>query len=151
MRYLRQNKILDIISSHEVETQDQLVNLLKKAGYKVTQATISRDIKDLQLIKTQTPSGRYKYSISVSQEQPVSDRFAKIFKETIKSVASSGNMVVIKTLTGCANAACEAIDTMDFPHIIGSIAGDNTIFLVVNDPSNVSGLVKRFSEMIQLR
>lgn len=151
MRTLRQNKILDIINSNEVETQGQLVELLKKAGYDVTQATISRDIKDLHLIKSQAPSGRYKYAPSASKPEPSADSFEKIFKETIKSVGSSGNMIVIKTLSGCANAACEAIDTMNIPYIMGSIAGDNTIFLVVDDHSNVLGLVKHFNEMIQLR
>jgi len=149
MRYSRQNKILDLINTYEVETQDKLVDLLKKSGYNVTQATISRDIKELQLIKTLSPSGRYKYTVGVNQDQPLSDRFITIFKETIKTVASSGNIIVIKTLSGCANAAGEAIDSMNFPNIIGSIAGDNTIFLVANDPENVPALVNQFTEMIK--
>jgi len=149
MRYSRQNKILDIINTYEVETQDKLVELLKKSGYKVTQATISRDIKELQLIKTLSPSGRYKYTVGVNPDQPVSERFVTIFKETIKSVASSGNIIVVKTLSGCANAAAEAIDTMNLPNVLGSIAGDNTFILIVNDPSNVPSLVNRFTEMIK--
>ena len=149
MRYSRQDKILDLINTYEVETQDRLVDLLKKSGYKVTQATISRDIKELQLIKTLSPSGRYKYTVGVSQDLPLSDRFVTIFKETIKTVGSSGNIIVIKTLSGCAAAAGEAIDTMNFPNVIGSIAGDNTIMLVVNDPANVPALVNKFTEMIK--
>lgn len=149
MRYSRQNKILDIISSHEVETQDRLVELLKKAGYQATQATISRDIKELQLIKTLSPSGRYKYTAATTQEQPVSERFVAIFKETIKSIDSSGNLIVVKTLSGCAPAAAEAIDTMKFQHVIGSIAGDNTILLVADDPQNVPELVDHFTDMIR--
>ena len=149
MRYSRQNKILDLINTYEVETQDRLVDLLKKSGYKVTQATISRDIKELQLIKTLSPSGRYKYTVGVSQDLPLSDRFVTIFKETIKTVGSSGNIIAIKTLSGCAAAAGEAIDTMNFPNVIGSIAGDNTIMLVVNDPANVPALVNKFTEMIK--
>jgi transcriptional regulator of arginine metabolism len=149
MRYSRQSKILDIINSHEVETQEMLVELLKKAGYKATQATISRDIKELQLVKTLAPSGRYKYAVGISQDQPLSDRFITIFKETIKSIDFSGNLIVLKTLSGCANAAAEAIDTMNVPHIIGTIAGDNTILIIADDPSNVSSLVNRFNEMIK--
>lgn len=149
MRYSRQNKILDLINSHEVETQDRLVELLKKSGYQATQATISRDIKELQLVKTLSSSGRYKYTTATTPEQPVSDRFVTIFKETIKSIESSGNMIVVKTLSGCASAAAEAIDTMKFHHVIGSIAGDNTIFLVADDPANVPSLVVHFSEMIK--
>lgn len=149
MRYSRQSKILDIINSHEVETQEMLVELLKKAGYKATQATISRDIKELQLVKTLAPSGQYKYAVGISQDQPLSDRFITIFKETIKSIDFSGNLIVLKTLSGCANAAAEAIDTMNVPHIIGTIAGDNTILIIADDPSNVSSLVNRFNEMIK--
>lgn len=149
MRYSRQNKILDIITSSEVETQDRLVELLIKAGYQATQATISRDIKELQLIKTLSPRGRYKYTAASSQDQPVSDRFITIFKETIKTIDYSGNIIVVKTLSGCAPAAAEAIDTMKFGHIIGTIAGDNTIFLVADDSSNVPELVIHFNEMIK--
>ncbi len=147
MRYSRQSKILDIINTHEVETQEMLVELLRKAGYKATQATVSRDIKELQLVKTLSPSGKYKYTVGISQDQPLSDRFITIFKETIKSIDFSGNLIVLKTLSGCANAAAEAIDTMNVPHIIGTIAGDNTILIIADDPSNVSSLVNRFNEM----
>ncbi|MDO4553401.1 MAG: arginine repressor [Bacillota bacterium] len=149
MRYSRQNKILDLIGTHDVETQDQLVHLLKKNGFKVTQATVSRDIKELQLVKALTPGGKYKYTAGMNLEQPISDRLVKIFKETIQSVNSSGNIVVVKTLSGCANAAAEAIDTMSFPHIIGSLAGDNTFLLIADDPENVPGIVSQFSEMIK--
>lgn len=149
MRYSRQNKILDLISTHDVETQDKLVDLLHKSGYRVTQATVSRDIKELQLVKTLTPGGKYKYTMGVNLDQPVSDRFIKIFKETIQGVNSSGNIIVVKTLSGCANAAAEAIDTMSFPHIIGSLAGDNTFLLIADDPANVPVIVSQFTEMIK--
>ena len=149
MRYSRQNKILDIINTHEVETQERLVSLLRKSGYKVTQATISRDIKELQLVKTLSSSGKYKYTVGAGAGQPISDRYIKVFKETIQTVAYSGNIIVIKTLQGCANAACEAIDTLGFPNVVGSLAGDNTIFLVISDPEKVPALVNRFNEMIK--
>ncbi|MDD4565204.1 MAG: arginine repressor [Eubacteriales bacterium] len=149
MRYSRQNKILDIINSHEVETQEILVSLLKKSGYKVTQATISRDIKELQLVKTLSSSGKYKYTVGASADLPISDRYVKIFKETIQTVSYSGNIIVVKTLHGCANAACEAIDNLNFPNVVGSIAGDNTIFLVASNPEKVPALVNRFNEMIK--
>jgi len=149
MRYSRQNKILDIINSTEVETQERLVTLLKKSGYKVTQATISRDIKELQLVKILSSSGKYKYSVGSNSDQPVTDRYIKIFRDTILTVAASNNIIVLKTLTGCANAACEAIDSLNMQNIIGTIAGDNTIFVVVNDQANVSMLVSRFNELIR--
>ena len=149
MRYARQNKILDIDNSHEVETQDKLVSLLKKAGYQATQATVSRDIKELQLIKVLAPSGRYKYAVSPAAEQPSPERFVTIFKETIRAVDSSGNLIVIKTLPGCANAAGEAIDTMSMNHVVGTVAGDNTLLLIADDPANVPDLVKRFHDILK--
>lgn len=149
MRYSRQNKILDLINCNEVETQDKLVTLLKKSGYKVTQATVSRDIKELQLIKTLSPSGKYKYTVGTNNDQPVTERFIKIFRDTILTVAFSGNIIVVKTLTGCANAACEAIDSLNVQNIIGTIAGDSTVFVIVNEPANVSTIVSRFNEIIK--
>jgi len=148
MRYSRQNKILDLIKEHEIETQEKLAYLLKKDGYDVTQATVSRDIKELQLIKVLSSSGKYKYALGMAANTPVSDRFVKIFKETIRSVDSSGNIIVIKTLTGCANAACEAIDSLNLPFMLGTIAGDNTIMIVVDDVKNVPFLQEKFSELL---
>ncbi len=148
MRYSRQNKILDLIANNEIETQEKLAAMLKESGYEVTQATISRDIKELQLIKTLTPKGKYKYAIGNVASNPASDRFVKIFKETIKSVSASGNIIVVKTLTGCAAAAAEAIDSLSFSHILGSIAGDNTIFLVADDPAEVPKLLEQFYDLL---
>ena len=149
MRYSRQNKILDIINTHEVDTQEKLADLLKAAGFEVTQATISRDIKELQLVKTLSSTGTYKYTVGNSVNQPITERFIKIFKETIQTVTYSGNIIVVKTLSGCAAAAGEAIDSLHFPNILGSIAGDNTIMVVVNSPENVSPLVSQFNEILR--
>lgn len=149
MRYSRQNKIIELITNNEIDTQEKLASMLRAAGYEVTQATISRDIKELQLVKTLSSTGKYKYSVHKSQDLPVSDRFIKIFRETITSIASSGNIIVVKTLSGCANAAGEAIDTSNFEHIIGSIAGDNTLLLVADDPANVPEIVDGFNEMLK--
>ncbi|GAB1475422.1 arginine repressor [Bacillota bacterium] len=149
MRYARQNKILDIISTNDVETQDKLVELLRNSGYQATQATVSRDIKELQLIKTLTTNGNYKYSANSTSEQLPSERFVTIFKETIKAVESSGNIIVVKTLSGCANAAGEAIDTMNMNHVVGSVAGDNTLLMIIDDPANVPELIKRFRDILK--
>ena len=88
MRYSRQNKIIELITNNEIDTQEKLVTMLRECGYEVTQATISRDIKELQLVKTLSSSGKYKYSVHKSQDLPVSDRFVKIFRETITSIDS---------------------------------------------------------------
>ena len=148
MRYSRQNKIIDIISNNEVDTQEKLAALLRENGFEVTQATISRDIKELQLVKTLSSTGKYKYSLSNSKDLPVSDRFVKIFRQTVTSVDHSGNIIIIKTLSGCANAAGEAVDTSNIPHIKGSLAGDNTLLLIADDPENVSAIIDQFNNML---
>lgn len=151
MRYSRQNKILEIIANNEVETQEMLVSLLKKEGFQVTQATISRDIKEMQLIKVLSPDGRYRYAVSNKQDAPISDRFVKIFRETITSFAAAQNLVVIKTLAGCGAAAGEAVDNIGLPHVVGTIAGDNTLLLIVDKEENVPGIMHAFEEMLTVR
>ncbi len=149
MRISRQNKILELIENHEIETQDKLVSMLRDFGYEVTQATISRDIKELQLIKTMSSTGKYKYATSASKEGLMSDRFSNIFRETVKSTAYSGNIVVLKTLAGCGNAAGEALDAIGLPHVIGSVAGDNTILFVIDDPENSKEVVDILNNMLK--
>jgi transcriptional regulator of arginine metabolism len=149
MRYTRQNKIVDLITNEEIDTQEKLAEMLKISGFDVTQATVSRDIKELKLIKTPSSSGKYKYSLPDAQSNSTSNRFDKIYKDTIESVDYSGNMMVVKTLPGCANAAAEAIDTHGFEHILGTIAGDNTIFLVVDEPGYAKILKEKFEELLK--
>lgn len=151
MRYSRQNKILELIANNEIETQEKLASMLKNEGFNVTQATISRDIKDLQLIKVLSPSGKYKYAVSTQHDAPISDRFVKIFRETITSFASAQNLVVIRTLSGCGAAAGEAIDNIGLPHVVGSIAGDNTLLLIVDKEENVEEIMSIFNNMLILR
>ncbi len=148
MRISRQNKILELIEKNEIETQDKLAAMLAQHGYEVTQATISRDIKELQLIKTLAPSGRYRYSVSTNQGAPISDRLSNIYRETVRSIDYSGNIVLMKTLSGCANAAAETLDSLDLEHVIGSVAGDNTILLVVDDPENSPAVVKHLNSLL---
>ena len=151
MRYSRQSKILKLIESHEIETQEKLASMLKDDGYEVTQATVSRDIKELQLIKILSSDGKYKYATAsnMNTNTNLSGRFVKIFKETVRSVDYSGNLVVIKTLTGCANAAAEALDTLNLSNMVGSIAGDNTIMVVVREQTDVEGFVGKLRDMLE--
>ncbi len=148
MRYTRQKMILELISEHEVETQDMLVNMLREAGYDVTQATVSRDIKELQLAKVPSSNGKSKYA-AAQMELPASERFYKIFRETIRSIRSAQNLIVIKTLSGCGNAAAEAVDSMSFPHVVGSVAGDNTLLIIADNEENVPELITKFNEMLE--
>ena len=148
MRYARHQKILELINTHEIDTQERLAEKLRQAGFNVTQATVSRDIKELQLVKHAGPSGRSCYTQSRVTDAPVSERFRKILRETILSIDSAENIIVIKTLSGCANAAAEAIDTTNFPDIVGTIAGDNTIFMAISSREAVPSLMEQFHEMI---
>ena len=151
MRYKRQNRILDLIARNEIDTQERLVDLLKAEGYDVTQATVSRDIKELQLVKVLTPSGRYKYAIGAQPDAPISDRFVRIFRETILSFVAAQNLIVVKTLSGCGAAAGEAIDNIALPHIVGCIAGNNTILVVVDHEDNVESIISIFNKMLSVR
>lgn len=148
MKYSRHIKILEIIKTHEVETQEELAELLKENGFNVTQATVSRDIKELRLIKVLTPDKRYKYAAMQQQEHVLSDRLKNLFKESVVSLDHSGNIVVLKTLTGAANAAASAIDAIESDDIVGTIAGDDTIFLLLREDSNVSEVMESFRKMM---
>ena len=149
MRYSRQNKILELIKNNEIETQDKLASMLRAEGFEVTQATISRDIKELQLIKVLTGSGKYKYAVNNSNDLPLTERFVKIFRQTVISVDSAENLIIIKTLSGCANAAGEAIDTSRMAHIKGTIAGDNTLLIIVDEKANVPFILQEFSNLMK--
>ncbi len=151
MRYSRQNKILDLIKNNEIETQDKLASMLRDEGFEVTQATISRDIKELQLIKVLTGNGKYKYAVSKRSDAPISDRFVKIFRETIISCKSSHNLILIKTLSGCGGAAGEAVDNIGLSHIVGTVAGDNTMLVVVDEEENVAEIMDLFDRMLKSR
>ena len=149
MRYSRHDKIIELINAYEIETQEALAEKLKESGYKVTQATVSRDIKELQLVKKMSSTGRYKYAVSGPKiSHNSTDRYEKIFKNTVSSISSAGNIIVLKTLSGCANAACEAMDSIGAEGILGSIAGDNTIFIVVDSPDNIPAIIKKFNTIL---
>lgn len=143
MKNKRQYKILDIIKMHDVETQEMLQNLLMEYGFKVTQATVSRDIKELRLVKRMTKNGVYKYAA------PVGDRFKQnLFTDTVLGIDYAMNTVVVKCHTGMAQAACAALDSMDYNGIVGTIAGDDTIFVLMRTEAEARKLVKTFKELV---
>ena len=149
MRISRQNKILELIENNEIETQDKLASMLRDYGYEVTQATVSRDIKELQLVKTLSSSGKYKYVVSKSDDGPIPPRLIDIYRSTVRSINKSGNIVLLKCLPGCANAAGEALDSMELKHVIGTVAGDNTLLLVTDDPANSDEVVDRLRGLLE--
>ena len=122
---------------------------LRDHGFSVTQATVSRDIKELRLIKVLTPEGRYRYATVEKAEADLQERFIRMFSNCVLSVTSAGNLIVIKTIAGSANAAAEAVDTLKWPDILGSIAGDNTIFIAVRDAKSVGDIIKKFQKMLK--
>lgn len=130
MKKRRHAKILEIINSNEVETQEELQNLLVKAGFVVTQATISRDIKELRLVKELSDKGRYFYSTGKKANSGTVRRTGGIFGESIISVEYAMNMVCIKCFPGMAVAVCTAIDSMEWTGVVGTISGDDTIFVL---------------------
>jgi len=143
MKNKRQYKILDIIKLHDVETQEMLQNLLMEYGFKVTQATVSRDIKELRLVKKAGRQGVYRYE--VAEENNTKQNF---FVDSVVSVDYAINTVVLKCHNGMAQAACAALDAMNYKHIVGTIAGDDTIFVLMRTEYDAKNLVKKFKEMI---
>ncbi len=144
MKQNRHAKIVEIISSMDIETQEQLTDVLKSEGFSVTQATVSRDIKDLKLVKVSARSGGYKYALSSSDGAPPAAKFHNIMKETITSVDHAENIVVVKTFPGMADAAAAAIDSLKTPGKVGSIAGDDTVILIMRTKNDAQSFASEF-------
>lgn len=149
MKSVRQVAILDIIDKQCIETQEELAEALRARGIQVTQATVSRDIKELRLLKVLSADGCYKYATADKAENGMNDRFIRMLAESLLSVAASGNLVVVKTLSGSANMAAEALDSMHWPEILGSLAGDNTILLVVREGDEAPAVVARIKDLMK--
>ncbi|NCB74118.1 MAG: arginine repressor [Clostridia bacterium] len=134
MKSSRQEKILEIIATRDVETQSQLIDELSACGVKSTQATLSRDIKELRLVKELTSAGKYRYVAASREELTDYDlRLKKIFRESVTSYATAQNILVIKTLPGLAPAACAALDGMEIDGLVGTLAGDDTAFIAMKN------------------
>ena len=149
MKNARQTAILSIIEKKDIETQEELANELKTLGIVVTQATVSRDIKELRLLKVLAADGGYKYATADKADHSLSDRFVRMFVDSVLSITYSNNIIVIKTLSGSANAAAEAIDSMRWTEILGTMAGDNTILAVAHDEEAAKAVVDKFHEMLK--
>jgi len=149
MKTRRQEKILDLILRNDINTQEELLRALANEGFDVTQATISRDIKDLHLIKTLTPDGKYKYMAEQMPKHDISLKFHSLFSDAVITVAPAGNLVVIKTIAGMANAVCAAMDMQSFTEIVGTIAGDDTIFIACQNELLADTLAYTFEELIK--
>ena len=146
MKTVRQVAILDIIEKQEIETQEELASALNARGIRVTQATVSRDIKELRLLKVLTPSGKYKYATGDQADNNLTDRFIRMLAESLLSVSSANNLIVVKTLSGSANVAAEALDSMHWPEVLGTLAGDNTVLLIIRSNEETITVTSRIRE-----
>jgi len=151
MKTERQQKILEIIQNNEIETQEELVEILKEMGYDVTQATISRDIKELRLTKVLSENGKYKYAVLSTNENIIAEKLIKVFTESIIKLDIADNIVVIKTINGAAQSAAAAIDSLSWPDVIGTIAGDDTIFVATSNNQNALRVIEKIRDIINLR
>ena len=149
MKNDRQAMILEIIAQENIETQEQLQGRLYEKGIRCTQATISRDIKAMHLIKEPVGHGVYKYAVSSNRTKlNFAEKLRTIFRESITSIASAQNIVVLKTMPGLASAACSALDNMEINYMVGSLAGDDTAFLVMKDAESAESFCREIEEML---
>jgi len=149
MKSARHAMILELIDRYNIETQDELAAKLRNEGMKVTQATVSRDIKELRLIKVLAEDGSYKYATVDKAEAGLRDRFLSMFAHSVLSMTTAGNLIIIKTITGTANAAAEAVDSLKFDDVVGTIAGDNTIFVAIRNADASGDLIKKFQALLR--
>jgi len=147
MKMRRHAKILEVIEQKDIETQEELAEELRSHGFDVTQATVSRDIKELRLIKVLTPSGTYKYATIDKAESKNWERLIRVFSESVTSIDCANNLIVVKTLSGNAQAAAAAIDALNWPEILGCVAGDDTILVVVRDGDKANDVMERFNRL----
>jgi transcriptional regulator of arginine metabolism len=149
MKTNRQSKIIEIIQKNEVETQDELSALLEKDGFRVTQATVSRDIRELKLTKIPTAGGRQKYAVITDAPENLSKKYERVLREGFLSMDMAQNILVIKTVSGMASAVCAAIDAMKMREIVGSIAGDDTIMCAIRTVDDTYAVMKKIRRIVE--
>lgn len=148
MKSARQKKLMEIINSSKIDTQDELMSRLRKAGFPVTQATISRDIKDLRIIKTLSETGEYRYFCPVSSGNDAGSKFNLLFSDSAVSVTAAGNIAAIKCHAGMAQAICAAMDSVHMEEVVATLAGDDTIFVLCKDDGCAKEIAEKFNGWI---
>ena len=149
MKTNRQSKIIEIIQKNEVETQDELSALLEKDGFRVTQATVSRDIRELKLTKIPTAGGRQKYAVITDAPENLSKKYERVLREGFLSMDMAQNILVIKTVAGMAMAVAAAVDAMKMREIVGSIAGDDTIMCAIRTVDDTYAVMKKIRRIVE--
>lgn len=147
MKVKRQTKILEIIQNRSIETQDDLIRALEESGYSATQATVSRDIKELRLIKMLDSNGKYSYAVMKADGERVPTKFLSIFQDAVSSIDFAGNLVVVKCLSGMAQAACAAMDSMQWESVVGTLAGEDTFVCITRTNENAAELVEELKKL----
>ena len=148
MKKIRHNQILDIIAKYDIETQEELASYLKKAGFVVTQATVSRDIRELKLTKVPMGNGKQKYGVLKPEDAYMEDRFIRVLKDGFVSMDMAQNILVVRTVSGMAMAVAAAIDALKFAEVVGCIAGDDTIMIAVRTIEDTRNLMDKIHKMM---
>lgn len=148
MKKNRHEKIIEIIGQREIETQEELARALREAGYEVTQATVSRDIRELKLTKMQIGNGRQKYVIMRGHDARLSDKYIRVLRDAFVSMDQAQNIIVMKTFSGMAMAVAAALDALHIPQVVGCIAGDDTIMMAIRTSEDAAIVMKQLHEMI---
>ena len=149
MKAKRQALIREIVESQSIQTQEELAEALRRHGMVVTQATVSRDIKELHLLKVLAEDGGYRYATMDKSEQGMNDRLVRMLADSVVDIQHANNLIVIHTLAGSAHVAAEAIDSLKWPEILGTLAGDNTILLIIRSNEEVAQVTARIQEMMK--
>ena len=148
MKLRRHEAIIDLVNNQDINTQEELMENLQKQGFKVTQATVSRDIKELRIFKALGKDGKYRYSTGGRNALDKTRGFESLFASSVEEVDSAENIVVIKTMTGMAQAVCMSLDNIDFENIVGTIAGDDTIFVLCRNLKATEEMLNKFRKLI---
>lgn len=148
MKLNRHAKILELINKYQIETQEELAERLNAEGFKVTQATVSRDIRNLKLTKIPAENGKQRYAVHQSSDNGYGERYIRVLKEGFVSMDMAQNMLVIKTVAGMANAVCAALDAMEWKEIVGSVAGDDTIICAVRSVEDTVQVMEKIRKIV---
>ena len=148
MKTERQAAIRSLIREQAIRTQDEMANALRNMGYQVTQATVSRDIREMRLVKIASSSGGYRYGEPEAGWNGLDERLTRLLRDCVLSAEAAGQIIVVKTMSGAAGTAAEALDSLEMPEIIGSIAGDNTMFLAARDHASAQSAGERILALI---
>lgn len=148
MKVNRHAKIIELIGKYQIETQEELANYLTQEGFKVTQATVSRDIRDLKLTKIPTDDGKQRYTVHPKSDTTLSDKYVRVLRDGFASMDMAQNILVIRTVSGMAMAVATAIDALEFSEVVGTIAGDDTIMCAIRTVEDTMRVMEKINKMV---